>query len=226
MHDRTGLGAQEGRRGGTGHALSFVQDGAQESGEVTAALDRIAPVREVAHLADQRRQRAPRRVGALPSPGERPLGRLLELARRERLHQVVHGAEAHGPLDGVERGVGRDHHDLHRRVDRLDALEKLDAVHPRHLHVHEDHVRSETRQDCQHLLAAAGGEDLVARLEDHADGFTRAFLVVDHQYARIGHAGLHGGSDCDVRIAGHRMCEPGDRLNVKVCPSLNWFAAA
>ena len=52
---------------------------------------------------------------ALPPAGERPLRGLLELARRERLHQVVHRAEPHGPLDGIERRVGRDHHDLHRR---------------------------------------------------------------------------------------------------------------
>ena len=189
VHDHGRLGAQEGRRRGAGHALSLVQDGAQEPGEVAAALDGIPPLREVAHLADQRRQGAPRPVEALPTPGERPLRGFLELPRRERLHEVVHGAEAHRSLHGVERRVGRDHHDLHPRIERLHALEELDAVHPRHLHVHEDHVRAHRRQDGQHLLAAPGREDLVARLEDHADGLAWAFLVVDDQDARIGHAG-------------------------------------
>ncbi len=192
VHDRSRFRAQEGRRGGARHALGLVQHGAQEPGEV-AFLRGIPPLREITHLSDQWRERASRPFGALPPPGEGPLCGLLELPRREWLHQVVHRAESHRPLDRVERRVGRDHHDLHAGIDRLDALEELDAVHPRHLHVHEDHVRAEPGQDRQHLLAAPGREDLVARLEDHADGLARALLVVHDQYARFGHAGAPPG---------------------------------
>jgi len=83
----------------------------------------VAPLREVAHLADERGERHARPVGALAPPGDGPLRGLLELPRGERLHQVVHGAEPHRPLDRVERRVGRDHHDLDAGVDRLHALD-------------------------------------------------------------------------------------------------------
>ena len=72
--------------------------------------------------------------------GEGPAHRLLEIGAAEGLDQVLEGAVGEGVLDRVERGVGGDHDHLDGRIHRLDPLEELDAVHLRHLDVHEHEV--------------------------------------------------------------------------------------
>ena len=188
VRDRGRLGPEEGRRRGVHRPLGGVEHGAKDAREVRRPFDGIAPARQVPHPADQGGEGAGRRVGAPAAPGERAIGGLLELPRRERLDEVVHRPETHRPLHGVERRVRRDHDDLDVGIDRLHPLEELDAVDPRHLDVHEDDVRPETREDRQDLVAARGRVDLMARLQDHPDGLTRALLVVDDQNARLSHS--------------------------------------
>src|SRR5499433_574038 len=116
--------------------------------------------------------------------GEGPAHRLLEIAAAEGLDQVLKGAVGEGVLDGVEGGVGSDHHRLDGGIHRLDALEQLDAVHPRHLDVHEYQIGMEGGEGRERRLPAVRGDDLVAGLENHPQGFPGADLVVHHQDPR------------------------------------------
>src|SRR6185503_8703143 len=98
-------------------------------------------------------------------------------------------------------------------VDGLDPAQQLDAVHLRHLDVHEDEVGMERPKRSQRRLAAVRGGDVVPRLQDHAEGLPGPHLVVHHEDPRaIGHAVIPGtpGSRA-VKVTSARPCRTSSR---------------
>ncbi len=163
-----------------------------------------------AHLLHQRGELLAGPEAVLAS-GEGPLRGLFQILPAERLDEVLEGAVGQRVLHRLEGGVGGDHHHLDARVRALDPPEQLDAVHLRHLDVHEDQIRMEGVERLEGGLAAVGGGDLVARLEDHAEGLARSHLVVDHQYPRtVAHACPDAGSEA-VKLTSFRACLASSR---------------
>ena len=168
--------------------------------------------REGAHLVHQRGELIARAHLGLP-PRQRAPHRLLQVLAAEGLDQVLEGPVGQRVLHRLQGRVGRDHHDLDAGVDALDAAEELDAVHLRHLDVHEDQVRVEALQRTQRRFTAIGGGDVVPGLEDHAERFPRPHLVVHHEDARaVRHATLPGtpGSTA-VKATSARPCLASSR---------------
>ena len=102
----------------------------------------------------------------------------------ERLLDEVEGAGL-GRLDGGAHGaVPGDDHDRQGLVRRLDPLQRLEAVHARHLDVEEDQVRRLALDQRDPFRPARRLEDLVALvLEDHPHRAADLRLVVDDQNA-------------------------------------------
>ena len=132
-------------------------------------------------------------------PRQRDVERRGDVAGGERLDDVGHDAGVAGPLDELGLAERREHDD---RADPLlaDLLGGGDAVHDRHLDVHDDDVGLELDGHLDGLLAVAGlADDLVAGLAEHLgeveadDG-----LVLGHEDA----LGRRGGP----RAAGSHSC--------------------
>ena len=85
-----------------------------------------------------------------------------QLLEGERLGQVVVGAGVE-PLDPVADGVaGGEHQDRHAVADLAQRAGGLQAVEPRHHHVHHDGVGVDPADPGERLGAVGGGGDLVA----------------------------------------------------------------
>ena len=139
--------------------------------------------RQVPHLLDQVRDLpASAQVGL--AAHERAVHHVFEILAREGLDEVLEGAVREREPHGLERGVGRDHHDLDRRVGPLDVPEELEPVHLGHLDVHDHDVRLEPPQQVEGRAPVLCRLDLVDGLQQHAEGFPRSQLVVDYEHAR------------------------------------------
>ena len=91
----------------------------------------------------------------IPERDQEPIG-------VQRLFQEVESPLA-GGLDGrVDRTVARDHDDRRVAVLTPDPLQHLEAVHPRHLHVEEGHVRLHVGIVDQPARTVGGEVDVVA----------------------------------------------------------------
>ena len=103
---------------------------------------------------------------------------------RERLLDEVERALL-GRLDrGADGPVAGDHDDRQRLVHRAEALEHLEAVHARHLHVEQDEIGRLALGQRQAFLAGGRADELVAFVfERHAQRVANGGLVVDHQDA-------------------------------------------
>src|SRR5262249_23692143 len=87
------------------------------------------------------------------------------------------------------------------------------AVHLRHLDIHEDEVGMERPERPQRRLAAVRGGDVVAGLEDHAEGLPPSPLVVHPADPRpVAPAGcpVTPGSSA-VNVPSARPCGPSSR---------------
>ena len=88
-------------------------------------------------------------------------------------------------------GVGGQHHHGHLWVVSGQHTGGLDAVEPRHVEVHQHHVRLVRTDRVDGLLAVAGGTDdgdAVEHAEQHLQALTHHPLVVDDQDADgVGH---------------------------------------
>ena len=80
------------------------------------------------------------------------LGDVIDRAELERAHL----------LEGIGERGEKDHRDVARRLRLLQALADRVAVHARHHHVEQDEIRPRFRGDDDRLLAARGGDGLVA----------------------------------------------------------------
>ena len=166
---------------------------------------------ERAHLVDQHGElgaRAELRLAAR----QRATGRLLEVLAAEGLDQILECPVGQRVLDRLEGGVGRDHHDLDAGVGALDPLQQLDAVHLRHLDVHEHEVGVKCGERLERGLTAVGGGDVIARLQDHAQGFARSQLVVDDEHAgAVGRAHALAAARDAVKLTSPRPCFASSR---------------
>ena len=102
----------------------------------------------------------------------------------ERLLQEVVGAAARGLHGGLDGAVAADHHHQRGGVQLADAGERLQPVHPRHLHVHEREVGLELGVEGERLARARRGADLVVLvLQELGQDVPDPLLVVHHQDA-------------------------------------------
>lgn len=95
-------------------------------------------------------------------PGRRSLDRCRQAFQRAVFEDVACGAAADGVEDPFVGVIGRQHQDPHPWVLLADLPRGLDAVHARHLQVHEHHVGLGRGQEGQGLVP-------VARLADDLD---------------------------------------------------------
>jgi hypothetical protein len=146
-------------------------------------------VREVASIS-----RSPIRSGALglqSRAAQVGLDARHQLARRERLGDVVVGAELQAE-DLVELLPAGGQHDDRDVALGPDALAHLQAVHARQHDVEHDEVHRLAVDHLERLVAATGpdhGEAGVAQgvLDDRADG-----LLILHDQDAVGQTGLPG----------------------------------
>jgi hypothetical protein len=119
-----------------------------------------------------------------PGAPQRRLHARAELAHRERLGDVVVGAELE-PEDLVDLlGLGREHDDRDRRAGPQ-AAAHLEAVHPGHHHVEHDEVEGLLGEAVQRLAAVGRLHDVVAvPLQRERQQRLDRLLVVDEQDAR------------------------------------------
>jgi hypothetical protein len=108
-----------------------------------------------------------------------------QLLLRERLLDVVEGAEPHG-LDGaLDRPVRGHHDDLGHRVRFLHRTQDADAVVAPHAQVGEDEVVGAFRSAIGALLAVTRLVDLVAAAaQHHREGRAHVALIIDDENLR------------------------------------------
>src|SRR4029453_3501803 len=109
---------------------------------------------------------------------------VLEILARERLDEVLEGAVGERMSHGLERRVGRDHHDFDRWIGPLDVPEELESVHLGHLDVHDHDVGLKPPQQVQGRAPVLRRLDLVGGLDQHAERFAWSQLVVDDEHPR------------------------------------------
>ena len=112
------------------------------------------------------------------------------------LHEVVERALAHGRDAGLDVGVPREHDDLGLGGDFLDLLQRLDAVHARHLDIEQYDIEPLAFFDGGHPgCAVEGGCHLeAAAAQELGQVLNEALLVVDQQHAD---GVAHGASSFD-----------------------------
>ncbi len=117
---------------------------------------------------------------------QRPQARL-ELAQRERLDEVVVGADVEA-LDAIVDRVAGGQHQHRRPVAGLaHAAAHLEAVEPGHRDVEDHRVGGRGRERVERLLAVGGERDLVAVEPQRAlERPPNGGLVIDDKDARHG----------------------------------------
>ena len=123
---------------------------------------------------------------------QRGLHARAELAHRERLGDVVVGAELEAEHLVDLLRLGREHDDRHRRALRAQPLADLEAVHPRQHQVEHHEVELLLGEARERLAAVGRLHDLVAvALEREREQCLDRLLVVDEQDAggAVGHVG-------------------------------------
>ena len=115
-----------------------------------------------------------------------------QLGQRERLGEVVVGPGVQ-PLDPVADGVaGGEDEDRHVVPGGPQRAGRLEAVEPRHHHVHHDRVGPGAGDAREGLRPVAGERDVVAvELEGPSQRVADGPVVVDDEHAGAG-AGSHG----------------------------------
>ena len=131
--------------------------------------------------ARRRRPRAGRRPTSGSVAPEHRADARRELARRERLRDVVVGPELE-PRDAVDLLVARGQHDDRQRRDRADRLAEVEAVGVRELEVEDREPDVVPLERLQPLGAARRPDDPEAlALEVRADDRGDVLLVLDEQ---------------------------------------------
>ena len=126
-------------------------------------------------------------VGVRHDPAQQRAQPGQQLLQGERLGEVVVGAGVE-TLDPVADGVaGGEHQDRHVVAGRAQRPGRLDAVEPRHHHVHHDDVGVLAPTRDQGLGAVGGQRDLVAvELQRPAQRVAHGLVVVDDEHAGLG----------------------------------------
>jgi hypothetical protein len=121
----------------------------------------------------------------------------LQLARAERLDQIVVGAGVHA-FDAALLARARGEHD-HRRVARArvgaQRAQEPESVEPRHHHVGEHEIRTAIAHRLERRLSVCDRDDAVAFREQAHDVLTHVRVVVGHQDARSAVRGISARSE-------------------------------
>jgi hypothetical protein len=114
-----------------------------------------------------------------------------QLAHRERLGDVVVGAEVERlDLDGV-LALRREHDDRQRGVERAHAPDDLEAVDSGQSEVEQHEIEGAVRNALQCVLAGEHrGDGIVLSFQRDAQGAQHDRLVVDEQDQRALHAAI------------------------------------
>ena len=100
----------------------------------------------------------------------------------ERLFEDFKGAELGGFHRRANRGVAADHDHDCGGVELSDSLERLHAVHPRHLHVEEHEVRTPLLVFFYSVGGVGDGVDLISlEFEELPQGGANSLLIVDDE---------------------------------------------
>jgi hypothetical protein len=119
---------------------------------------------------------------ALERPSfERPAREGQELVLLEGLGQVIEGAELHGRHGSPHRLHGRDEDYLDPFVERLDALEHFDPVHPGHPDVEQYEVHLGSTDDIERARAVRNVDHVVVVLEDQPERLPDSGVVVNDE---------------------------------------------
>ena len=130
---------------------------------------------------------------ALAGPAQQRPQPRLELLERERLDQVVVGADVE-PLDAiVDRVAGGEHQDRRAVAGLAHPARDLEPVDARHRDVEHDGVGRVRGERVERLLAVGRERDLVLVEPQRAlERPPHGRLVIDHQNAR--HLGANDGA--------------------------------
>ena len=136
--------------------------------------------------------------GALERPVLVPEAGLLEgvlnrhaqpVGALERLLEKVERALPDRLDRRARRPVRGDHHDRQRVVHGMQTRQDVEAVHARHLHVEQHQVGRFPFDQREPFLAGRGSGDVVAVvLERHPQRFADPCVIVDDEYAWLGHS--------------------------------------
>ena len=133
-----------------------------------------------------------------------------ELGGLDVLEQVARGARAHGGQHLVLVEEARQDDDARRGRELAQALDRADAVEPRHDEVHEHDVGLERRDRRERRLAVgrlADDLDVVLQLEERAQALAHDGVVVDDEdgdHARH----LEASRSCRRRARSRRAASP------------------
>jgi len=123
-------------------------------------------------------------LGDAPQP-QRARDGFADGGQVEGFAQIVARAEPERLPRGLDRLVGREHQDLHVRIDLLEAAQHLDAGTPRHADVEDADMHGLWRANSTAWSPVLDGLHPEIILEDHAQRKARAFLVVNDEHGRL-----------------------------------------
>ena len=157
-------------------------------------------------------------VPHLPVEGaslERAIDHAPQILDRERLRQVVVGAELHRLHRGPHGPDGGDEYHLQAGIETLEPLQHLDPFHAWEPHVEEAHIDVAAPDGLQRGRPVGGFEHDADSIEHHLHGGAHPGLVVDDEYdgARVGSSGHErggpaGASGCRARRTRARQAPP------------------
>ena len=157
-------------------------------------------------------------VPHLPLEGaslERPIDHAPQILDRERLRQVIVGAELHRLHCGPQGPDGGNEDHLQAGIETLEPLQHLDPFHAREPHVEEAHVDVTAPDGLERGRPVGGLEHDADPIEHHLHGRAHPGLVVDDEYdgARVGptghgRGGPAGASGCRARRMRARQAPP------------------
>ena len=176
-----------------GSALAGDQDGGRRPGDLrdqaVELLDRGMPTDDLVEVVRARQLGAQECDLALERPAlEGASRKRQELVLLEGLGQIVEGAELHGGHCGAHGLHGGDEDHLDALVERLDALEHLDTVHPGQSDVEQDEVDRGGPDDVERAGAVGHVDDFVVVLEDQPKRLPNAWVVIDDEDDGARHA--------------------------------------
>ena len=102
-----------------------------------------------------------------------------ELLGLDRLHEVVGGAHAQRADGALDRGVGREQHEIGAGLLAAHALEQLEAGEAGHGQIGDDEIRRLARERLERRLGALAALDARLRRERLARQLAGEAVVVD-----------------------------------------------
>ena len=170
-------------------------------GQLGHQLDPLAPVERASapglELAEPGREVAGEALLPDPVAVQEPGDHGEDLARVDRLDEVVGDLGADGVLEGLGLFALGDHHHRHAVVDAADGLEELEPAPAGHLLVEQHHAVGLALEQDEGVVAVGGRLDGEALLLQKEDVGREALDLVVHPEDALGTG--HGGKDSGIR---------------------------